>query len=94
MAEVQTISRPKRDETVVINDDFDVPSLLHPLTGKIFVTNRVGARVMALADGSRTLDEISGEIAAHFRGAEPAVIHAEVIAFLEDSAAKGLISWS
>ena len=35
----QPTAKPKRDETVVINDDYEVPSLLHPMTGKIFVTN-------------------------------------------------------
>lgn len=89
----ETSTRPKRDEMVVINDDHEVPSLLHPMTGKIFVTNRVGVRVMELADGGRTLDEIVDGIVAQFRGAERAVVQAEVSAFLEEGAVKGLITW-
>lgn len=89
---VQT-AKPKRDETVVINDDYEVPSLLHPMTGKIFVTNRVGVRVMELADGDRSLDDIVDRIVAQFRGAERDVVRNEVCAFLDDSTEKGLVTW-
>jgi Coenzyme PQQ synthesis protein D (PqqD) len=90
----QALNRPKKDEMVVINDDFDVPSLLHTAMGKIFVTNRVGARVMELADGSRTIDEIAEQLGAQFYGVEPGVLRSEVTAFLDDSAQRGLITWN
>lgn len=91
--DVRTTARPKRDETVVINDDYEVPSLLHPMTGKIFVTNRVGVRVMELADGELSCDEIVNRIAAQFCGAEVDVVRDEVQAFLDDSTEKGLVTW-
>jgi hypothetical protein len=90
----QALNRPKKDEMVVINDDTEVPSLLHTAMGKIFVTNRVGARVMALADGSLTIDEIAARLGEQFYGVEPGVMRAEVAAFLDDSAGRGLISWT
>lgn len=89
----QPTAKPKRDETVVINDDYEVPSLLHPMTGKIFVTNRVGVRVMELADGVLTVDEIVDRIVSQFRGAEKDVVRNEVGAFLDDSTEKGLVTW-
>lgn len=92
--ETQTTARPKRDETLVINDEYEVPSLLHPMTGKIFVTNRVGARVIALADGSATVEEITDRILEQFRGAEREVVHREVTVFLDEGARKGLITWN
>jgi coenzyme PQQ synthesis protein D (PqqD) len=88
------VEQPKRDEMVVINDEAEVPSILHPITGKIFITNRVGVKVMELADGSRTLDEIADRILGLFPGAERDVVHREVEAFLAESARKGLIAWS
>lgn len=90
----QALAQPKRDEMVVINDEADVPSILHPMTGKIFLTNRVGVAVMELADGSRTLDEIADQIRDRFRGAEPEVVRREVAAFLDESERHGLIAWS
>ena len=86
-------TKPKRDEMVVINDDFEVPSLLHPMTSKIFVTNRVGVRVMELADGGLTVDEIADRILEQFTGAERRVVRQEVAAFLDESTEKGLITW-
>jgi hypothetical protein len=78
---------------VVINDDAEVPSLLHPMTGKIFLTNRVGTRVIQLADGVLTVDEIVARIVEQYRGADREVVSKEVVAFLEESTAKGLILW-
>jgi len=91
--QAQNASKPKRDDMVVINDDHEVPSLLHPMTGKIFVTNRVGVRVMELADGQHSLDDIVEGVVGQFRGAEKGVVHDEVTAFLDESTRKGLITW-
>jgi hypothetical protein len=90
---LQATAQPKRDEMVVINDEAEVPSILHPVTGKIFVTNYVGVQVMELADGTRTVDEIAEQISEKFRGAEREVVQREVQGFLEESARKGLITW-
>ena len=90
----QMIGHPKRDEMVVINDEAEVPSLLHPVAGKIFVTNKVGVKVMELADGSRTVDEIAGLIVDQFRGADREIVRREVASFLDESEKKGLISWA
>jgi hypothetical protein len=92
--QTDTLNRPKRNDMVVINDDHEVPSLLHPMTGKIFVTNRVGVRVMELADGVRSVDDIVESIVGQFRGAERDVVRNEVGAFLEESAEKGLVTWN
>lgn len=85
--------RPRRNEMVVINDDLETPSLLDPVEGKIFITNRVGNHVMELADGSRTLEEITQSIVERFQGAESSVVRKEVEAFLNDGEKKGLVSW-
>jgi len=90
----QAVERPKRDDMVVINDDSEVPSLLLPMTGKIFVTNRVGVRVVQLADGSHTSEEIVDRIVEQFQGAEKTVVGREVAAFLDAGTKKGLITWT
>jgi hypothetical protein len=89
----QQAGRPKRAEMVVINDDLETPSLLNPVEGKIFVTNRVGKRIMELADGTRTVDDIVEQIFREFRGTQKEVISNEVQAFLKESGEKWLITW-
>lgn len=85
---------PKRIETIVINDDLEAPSLLDPTTGRILITNRVGKRIIELADGSKGLEEIVDQVTREFIGAQkPDVLrHAEE--FLAESAKKGLVKWT
>ncbi len=86
--------KPKRIDTLVINDEAEVPSLLNPLTGKIFVTNRVGQQVVELADGTLSMEEIVARVAERFKGASSEVIHEEVSTFLEQVSEAGLVEWT
>jgi Coenzyme PQQ synthesis protein D (PqqD) len=92
--DVENSLRPRRSPMVVINDDLETPSLLDPLEGKIFITNRVGKVVMELADGTRTLDDITDCIVDRFAGAEKAVVRKEIEIFLFNSEKRGLVSWN
>lgn len=87
-------ARPRRNEMVVINDDLETPSLLDPVEGKIFITNRVGKRIMELADGTRTVDQITDGVIERFTGAQREVVRREVEAFLGDGEKRGLVSWN
>lgn len=84
---------PKRIDVLIINDDAESPSLLNPISGQIFFTNKVGKQVMELADGSRRAEEIADHIVRRFTGSAPEVIRKEVLGFLDDSGAKGLLTW-
>jgi hypothetical protein len=90
----QLDAKPKRLDVLIINDDGEIPSILNPLTGQIFVTNRVGKAVIQLADGSRTGGDIVGWVQTHFSGQPPDVMAREVLAFLEEGAGRGLIAWA
>jgi len=47
-------------EGVTINDDGTATTtLLNPLSGHIFVTNRVGKRVIELCDGQKKVEAIA-----------------------------------
>lgn len=85
--------KPKRIDTLVINDEAEVPSLLDPLSGKVFITNRVGLHVVELADGTLGLEEIVAQVAERFVGATREVIHDEVSSFLEQVRDAGLVEW-
>ncbi|HEX4953121.1 MAG TPA: PqqD family protein [Thermoanaerobaculia bacterium] len=85
---------PKRIDILVINDEAEVPSLLNPMTGKIFVTNSVGKHIVQLADGTLSFEAIVDEVAAHFKGAPVELIREEARLFLEQGRAAGLIEWA
>jgi hypothetical protein len=85
--------RPKRVEQVVVTDESDVPSILDPVNGRIFLTNAIGKHVMELADGLRSTAEIARELACRFQSVDEGRIHRDVTAFLDDTAEKGLTVW-
>ncbi|WP_437785574.1 pyrroloquinoline quinone biosynthesis protein PqqE [Sorangium sp. So ce1097] len=63
--------------------------LLYPERG--LALNPVAAAVAARLDGARTVAEIAAEIAAAFAAAPPGEVERDVIAFLEQLAARGLL---
>lgn len=88
-----TLSYPKKVDVVIVNDEADSPSLLNPMSGQIFVTNRVGRRVIELADGRRSVDEIADQVSREFKGAPVSRIRGDVDAFLSEAVGKGLVTW-
>ncbi len=79
----QAIGRVMEDEAVVVLAD----------QGRVKVLNEVGARIWALADGSRTVGEILAALGAEY-AAGPEEIERDALAFLEALAAQGALSFS
>jgi hypothetical protein len=78
---------------LIINDEADAPSFLNPMSGQIFVTNRVGKRIMQLADGSLEIEAIVEEVTREFKGISREAAHRDTETFLATSTEKGLITW-
>ena len=85
---------PKRLEVLVINDDAEAPSLLNPLNGQMLITNRVGKRIVELADGSLDVAAIAGRVAREFRGAREEDVLAHAERFLAEGERKGIVTWT
>ena len=62
-----------------------------PDKGEVKVLNEVGARIWALADGSRTVRDIIAALCAEFE-ASPVVVEADTLKFLAELQQKGLIT--
>jgi len=62
-----------------------------PDKGEVKVLNEVGARIWALADGSRTVRDIIAALCAEFE-APPVVVEADTLKFLAELQQKGLIT--
>ena len=85
---------PKRIDVLIINDDAEMPSLLNPISGQIFITNKIGKQVIELADGRLKAGEIADQIISRYRGAAAESIRHDVLAFLDAGTTKGLITWT
>jgi hypothetical protein len=78
---------------LIINDEADAPSFLNPMSGQIFVTNRVGKKIMQLADGTLDFDAIVDAVTREFKGVSRELAARDTDAFLALSTEKGLITW-
>lgn len=85
---------PRRQDYLVINDEQQTPTVLNPMNGQVFITNRVGRQVLELADGERNLEEIIQTITSGYLGATSEVVRQDVEAFLKEGFDKGLITWT
>ncbi len=74
-------SRQLEQEAVVVLPD----------KGEVKVLNEVGARIWALADGSRTVRDIVAALCAEFE-APPVLVEADTLKFLAELQQKGLIT--
>lgn len=90
----ETSRKPKKVEVLIVNDEVETPSFLNPMSGQIFVTNPVGKRLMELADGTRSLEQIGEELSREFKGAMQGVMVADAAEFFEESHRKGLVTWT
>ncbi len=90
MRELNSI--PQRSPVVVSRLLDEEAVLVHPVQGKVRVLNSVGARVRDLADGQRTLSDIIRAIVAEYQ-VDAARVEAEVPAFCEDLAQRGVLSF-
>jgi hypothetical protein len=74
------ISRPVDGETVIVS----------PVQGRTRVLNRVGSRIWALADGTRTIGEIVQTICDEY-DVPPAEAEADALAFVERLVEDGVL---
>lgn len=84
---------PVRLEGLIVNDDEVTPTLINPLNGHIFVTNKVGKRVVEICDGQKGIEDIVRRISHEFSGSSLETIRTDVNEFLELASRNGVITW-
>jgi hypothetical protein len=87
-------TKPKRNEAIIVNDDPEAPSLLNPINGEIYVTNKVGKRIFELADGETSTNGIVERILHQYKGTPAETVRRDVETFLTNGAERGLIEWA
>ncbi|HZS94428.1 MAG TPA: PqqD family peptide modification chaperone [Chloroflexota bacterium] len=86
--------KPVCFERTIINADISgAITVLNPVTGRVFVVNDVGRRILELADGSRTLGSIVDTILSEFHGSERASTERDVGDFLRGCEDAQIINW-
>ena len=84
-------SHPRRRDDVLANEAGDTVILLTPASGEYFTLNEVGGRIWQLADGSRSVTEIAGLLAAEY-DAPPEEIEADALEVLGELVDARLVS--
>ena len=84
-------SHPRRRGDVLTNEAGDTVILLTPESGEYFTLNEVGGRIWQLADGSRSVTEIAGLLAAEY-DAPAEEIEADALEVLGELADASLVS--
>ena len=83
---------PRPDQQVVWRKVEDGVVLISPEHGQIRVLNEVGAHIWGLMDGERDVAAIEAHLLHRYNTSQEQV-HADVHAFLNDLAQRGLLSW-
>ncbi|RIH90703.1 Coenzyme PQQ synthesis protein D [Calidithermus terrae] len=84
--------RPTLIEHAVINEDESgAITVLNPVTGKVFVINDVGRRVLELSDGNRSLEQIIVAVCEEFAQADPDLVRRDVQDFVAGCLAAQLL---
>ena len=91
MSEPAGSAVPRRVDRVVQAEVDGELVLLSPKDFAYFGTAGAGDRVWELVDGRRSVDEIVADLESRF-GAEPGVIRAQTVAFIDALAAAGLVA--
>jgi len=82
--------RIKQQEEIVSDEVAEEAVLVSPAEAQVRMLNEVGSRIWALADGSKTLQEIADQLAAEYEvSVEQAA--ADVLAFASELQKAGLI---
>lgn len=86
---------PKRSDLAVIAaDEGGVVTVTNPVTGRVFVLNDVGRRIIELCDGSASVSDIIAKLRSEFHGVEATKVGADIDDFLNACADAQLIEIS
>lgn len=92
MSEISLDSRPRPTTQVRGRMLEQEAVLVLPARGEVKVLNEVGARIWALADGSRSVSEIAAVIVDQYE-VPLAQAQVDTLAFLSELHAKALVEW-
>ncbi len=79
------------EQAVISENESGAITVLNPVTGKVFVINDVGRRVLELSDGTRSLEEIIATITKEFAQAEPDLVRRDIQDFVAGCLAAQLL---
>jgi hypothetical protein len=87
---VQTTDVPRQNPETAARVIDDATFVLHAETSELHALNDVGARIWELVDGERSVAAIAETIESEYE-VDRAEAQADVVAFLQELAGKGLV---
>lgn len=84
---------PVMNRFLVINDEEEIPSILNPVTGKVYIINSVGLEILRLCDGTRSIAEIVNKLFDEYDSVSREQLQSDVMSFIEDCSKGGVIDW-
>jgi hypothetical protein len=87
---VQTTDVPRQNPETAARVIDDATFILHAETSELHALNDVGARIWELVDGQRSVSDIATVIESEYE-VDVAQASADVVTFLDELAAKGLV---
>jgi len=91
VAAYESTGVPKVASGWSLHGESDMSDLMHKETGRIFVVNRVGRRVIEMCDGRRTVADIVQGLTREFNKVSVERVSRDVHRFLEEASKRGLI---
>lgn len=83
--------KPKRGADLSVRRLSDEETVILAPTGSVLVLNEVGAALLDLCDGTRTVDELDALLCETLRGAIPETVREDVRTFLRVLSDSGCI---
>lgn len=93
MCEIEPQMKIKVEPSVQWNRDVDRMLIFSSETGEFLETDMVGARIVELANGKRTIEEVVSIIRKEFKDCpDNAVLVSDILKFVDNCVGKGILS--
>jgi len=83
MSTEKTYPRKSRFTTIEVVDQGSTITVNQPISGRTFVINDIGKRILELGDGRMTVEDIVSRICEEFHGTQLDRVRADVEEFLK-----------
>lgn len=78
---------------LILNEDQEVPSVLNPTTGKVFLVSGLGMAILKSCDGSMGVEELVRETSECYPDVPISTIKSDVEQFVKQGVEGGLLVW-
>lgn len=82
-----------RNSVLAVSEDQEIPSVLNPTTGKVYLLSNLGLVILKSCDGSATIESLIETIAENYPNVPRPTIETDVEEFIQQGLSGGLLVW-